>query len=491
MMDVSTSKPIQHINNARSASRIAARSKLVSLIFLWLVSVLTLSRFCFLELKALKSEMILLQHSVTEERESSAAASNSSPHDPSSQDTLLGILIHALQDDDDNKDDDYYKTSDDDDSMINEETSDVLPRLILHIGPSKSATTTLQTDLTAALDDGWLTSEYLGRFYRPHRAAVTNVLMLNRSESPLLVTARHMLHSNDCSRPSAICCSRFHDALETYRVMNSTVILSDEAFGNMWTDPAHFHAIQTALSSHWKVTVVVGYRHFYEWILSSKYQRDRTDRIGNMGKVQWPEFGGRSLLPMFPDTLNEWRQWFHYTDSIVHMAKASMEVRILDLHAMTNRSILTQFLCTAQLHEDCWTSQQRDLELAFMTMMNSQANTTIPSLYYDAIATMAAEHQLVNTSLLQRSSVREAVRAFHEDTNGLAPNDLILQCPGEVELQTLLDYSLDMEKRFFILPDQQAHMDGFWSKVRDKAFCWVNALAVVQSPRWKEFFAQL
>jgi hypothetical protein len=43
-------------------------------------------------------------------------------------------------------------------------------RLILHVGPSKTATTTLQTDLTVARDRGWLSKDrivYMGRYYHP------------------------------------------------------------------------------------------------------------------------------------------------------------------------------------------------------------------------------------------------------------------------------------------------------------------------------------
>jgi hypothetical protein len=395
-------------------------------------------------------------------------------------------------DEDDTYDDDlqFYSKDLKEESTTN--SDHILPRLILHVGPSKSATTTLQTDLTAAYDAGWLESEYAGRFYRPYRAETTNALMLNRSESPLLVTARQMLHPSYCSRAGPWCCETFRDQLDEYIGLNRTVILSDEAFGNMWTDPSQFRAIQQSLALRWNVTVVVAYRHFYEWILSSKYQRDRTDRISNQGKVQWPgPDGGRALLPLFPDTLSNWRQWFHYTDTIVYNAnKGSLDVRILDLHASTTSSILTQFLCAANLNEDCLTSRQVDLKKDTMTIMNSQAHTTIPSLYYDAIATLAAETNLVNTTLHERSHVREAVRAFHEDINELKPEDLVLLCPSEAELTKLLEYSLTLEKAFFVVANQQAHIDGFWSKANSNAFCWVNATAVVNSQKWRDFFAE-
>jgi hypothetical protein len=540
----------------------------LSLALLWVVSVLTLTRFCVLELTALKKEISLTRDDSTTSSLLAAQHQNNGDGADGSAVVVLGSRnlggdffeesftyddddddddagSYKKYDDDDDDDDDYdydyydddendhdsrnYADDDDDslysldedleqkqqESIMADSTSDhrSLPRLILHVGPSKSATTTLQTDLTAAYDAGWLQSEYAGRFYRPYyrtpavatKTTNTNAdtfLMLNRSESPLLVAARQMLHANNCARPGPSCCMAFRDELDAYyqdhhhHDSNRTVILSDEAFGNMWTDPAHFRAIHQTLAAHWTVTVVVGYRHFYEWILSSKYQRDRTDRISNQGKVQWPgpgPAGGRALLPLFPDTLSNWRQWFHYTDTLVFDAKQGLlDVRILDLHATTNSSILTQFLCAANLHEDCATSQQVDMQKsgAPMTVMNAQANTTVPSLYYDAVATMAAEQNLVNTSVHGRSHVREAVRAFHEDTNGLAPDNLVLHCPSPSELTKLLEYSLQMEQAFFVVANQQAHIDGFWAKANANAFCWVNATAVLNSQRWRDFFAE-
>jgi len=133
--------------------------------------------------------------------------------------------------------------------------------LILHLGPSKTGTTSLQTDLTTAQDQGWLSKDnfhFAGRYYRPYVSNITGQFVINRSESKLLAVARTMFRdgSEDCSdfrRELEAMYNEEHslraatanatendddDVLSSSSMY--TVILSDEAFGNMWLDPGTF-----------------------------------------------------------------------------------------------------------------------------------------------------------------------------------------------------------------------------------------------------------
>ena len=153
-------------------------------------------------------------------------------------------------------------------------------RLILHVGPSKSATTSLQTDLTAlqsALrEDNYA---YAGRYYAPFVHPKTGEYKLGRDESPLLVTAHNML--KHCDRHGGgeryQCCIGFARELDAYARRHrwvGGVILSEEPFGNQWRRTEDWRAIQRALlmaggggdensttaNFKWEVTVVIGYR---------------------------------------------------------------------------------------------------------------------------------------------------------------------------------------------------------------------------------------
>ena len=293
-----------------------------------------------------------------------------------------------------------------------------------------------------------------------------------------------MFHASVCDEPLAQCCVNFTKELDA--LQNHTVILSDEAFANMWTTSEHFSALREAIPPTWAVTIVASYRRFYEWILSSKYQRDRTDRISRHGKELWPSNGGRPLLPMFPDTVQTWRKWCQYTDTILQNARGSFNVRILDLHKHAE-TVRTQFLCSLELPEACATS--RRLDSSPQTVLNSQETATIPSLYYDAIATAAHDTGLIAKSSVSRAQAREDIRLHHELENHGNALSLPLQCPSADELQSLLNDSLEMERTFFSeMSNETAHVTEFWSKVSSQAYCWVNTSAVLSDPSWKQFF---
>jgi len=154
------------------------------------------------------------------------------------------------------------------------------PRLILHVGPSKSATTSLQTDLTSVQRDleadGY---SYAGRYYNPYTNITSGEYFLNRSETTLLTAAHTMLKHCELE-PRVECCRNFSAELRAYSHAKKqrNIILSEEPFGNQWQHHEDWEAIRDAIQDDWDVTVVVGYRRFYAWLPSARYQRERTDR---------------------------------------------------------------------------------------------------------------------------------------------------------------------------------------------------------------------
>jgi hypothetical protein len=400
-------------------------------------------------------------------------------------------------------------------------------RLILHVGPSKTATTTLQADLTMAHDRGWLSKDrmiYVGRFYHPTVHLRSGVLVLNRSESALLASARTIRSSQSdanttcCTSFAAILDSVYRGELKSYNQADAgfdeehfelTVVMSDEYFSKAWQDNGYYRALSDSLRDEWDVVIVAGYRRFYEWILSSKYQRDRTDHIGIGGKELWtslsagddrskaviPKGTGRELQPMFPTTFRTWREQYQYTDSILHHVDGIFPIRLINLHSANEKSLVSHLLCVvvAGAEHACALSRQRDVETLEATTLNSQEGKTIPSLYYDAIATEASRVGLIDVEQYTRRQVRETIRYYHEIALGRLPDDLILACPSPKQLGELLAVSMDLERS--CMPELGAssgddHRAGFEAKVATKAYCWVNATANLEQQHWQEFFQQ-
>ena len=132
--------------------------------------------------------------------------------------------------------------------------------------------------------------------------------------------------------------------------------------------------------------------------------------------------------------------------------------------------------------------------VAKVTVMNSQVQRTIPSLYYNAVATAAASTGRVHVDIHKRCDVREAVRVYHKETLGLAPSKLILQCPTAEQLEDFYEVSVAMEHQYMPKEDldgDAVHHEGFAAKVSFQSFCWVHVTAVLlEQPHWQEFFVQ-
>ena len=380
--------------------------------------------------------------------------------------------------------------------------------LILHVGPSKTATTSLQTDLTMAEDRGWLGEDNIhfgGRYYRPFTSNITGSLVMNRSESKLLEVARAMFREGDYDEATDF--SAFRRELEAVynervRVAGvkdgqptplQTVILSDEALGNMWLDPEIYETIRDTVGAEWQVTVVIGYRRFFEWILSSKFQRDRTDRTSAGGKERWPSEGGRALLPIFPDTLenDHWRQWYHYSDTILGAVRTTFPLRMINLHTTDDASVLTQFLCDILDNADFACARSRERDVLEQTKLNTQENSAVPSLYYDALATAAAEMGWIDEKSHRRQQLRNAIRLYQEETQGLTSDDLPELCPSSSELESLYERSVEFERLYMpSLRTELVHREAFEAKIADHSYCWVDAASVLTDPHWQQFFRQ-
>jgi hypothetical protein len=214
--------------------------------------------------------------------------------------------------------------------------------LILHVGPSKTATTSLQTDLTVyrvdLLDDGYW---YAGRYYKLSTNKTDGTTHLDRSgESMLLTEAHNMFEHQYCQAKDIagrVDCSRKF-ATELNQVVQRSgfrrIVLSEEPFGNRWNDPADWLAIKEALAEEqWNVTVLVGYRRFFSWWISAHFQRERTDRAHNHTNDRWPAAGGRVKVPLFPTWWNSWtKSAYRPPHTVLEDIGDTFPVQIINLH---------------------------------------------------------------------------------------------------------------------------------------------------------------
>lgn len=357
------------------------------------------------------------------------------------------------------------------------------PLLVLHVGPGKTATTSLQVDLSRPSFESCLAeNDYLygGRFYlKPSESngkwsegpeSFSRSLELLRD---ILIPARARNTDSECTATDAHCWESFRKQLADFAGDNH-VILSDEPLALRWT-PENAMALKNAFGPSRDILVVIGYRRFFDWLPSSIFQRNRKRLVDK----HWPTRGELKLLePLWPllGTTETWKEYHYaFTDSLIEAAhSASLQHRILNLHDR-EMSISSQFFCRVLPGSSSCCEHLSDVNTT-ATVMNVRTENLVHQLYFDTITTAAAAKGMINTSRYNRQQVREALRVYHHSKQF---DSWPMYCPTEKQLELLFEQSLRLEREY-IWPDlkqetrerlEAEHRESFEGKVREGAFC--------------------
>jgi len=379
------------------------------------------------------------------------------------------------------------------------------PHLIIHLGPTKTATTTIQVELTkfqnALEKDNYV---YLGKYQPGSSGLGVKSRILEIMQNQKCQQKVHQARFAGEERPE--CWKEMVNLIQEYRTNGTSIIMSAEGFSFTLTDiqdmgrqPIDWAALHEDLGADWNIVAIVAYRRFMDWIPSARQQRDRW---GPMRKtptlIQWPP-KGKHLQPLFPAVLdwppisgiqpNHTMAWYHYdTEAVLDMIKPHVQCRIFNMYM--SQSIRTNFVCNMlpNAYKSCQVSILKDQEEGSDTSYNSEQ-----SLYYDAVATAAAEKGLLKDyELYARHNVATAIQVHQEQQLNLTSHDFATRCPPNRQLELLLQASLNKEAK--IMPglfSEEQHRDLFWQNVANGKYCWVDVKTVLKLDEWKEFFATL
>lgn len=396
------------------------------------------------------------------------------------------------------------------DTNVTRPANETRPFFILHVGPPKTATTTLQTELTKygdqLIQDNYA---YQGQVMRnPDN-------LFDHWHGPLLKILKHRECQEDLNQARIRgqeppkCWKIFLKVLQRRRKEGRNIIISEEDFAikyahldkELGRTALDWPSLKQALEDQgWEPIVVIGYRRLYEIMPSAKQQWDRWVPV-NDGLVYWPP-KGRFLQPLFPGVLKDARlyddyvpkyiprtvQW-SYTDHMIKTISPYLPVRLLNIH--DNLSIRSTFLCRVLPYapKACHASQLDDETRAELHENKEE------SLFYDAIATEAASRGWFDKSKFDRHQVGLAIRDYFEQVRKGSPNDFPLLCPDTTQLQTLLARSLVKEEQILSRETAETmrdeHIAGFWKAVEKKKFCWIDVDQTLREPHWKEYFGNL
>ena len=345
------------------------------------------------------------------------------------------------------------------------------PRFVWHVGPMKTGTTSIQGELEALRNilleqDGWYFACQNGLF-------------------------------QGVKKPDFV--HRFTTEMKRLRQQGLNVILSNENYSVLYRE-ADYAQIAQALGDEWDVTIVIGYRPYYEWVPSMWSQTHKLKLREKSGRHEYP-WHEQPILPMFPDYYENINKSDLFADSVVHMIQKSFsKIRMLDLYGggddddNKDRSIQSRFIChILQAPTACAASRRR---------IEKRANQgSLEPIHANAVAFAAAELGMIDTHQWQRPVVIEALvehlrPSIPHPTNTSGDTrdaqQLPMICPNSNDMEHLWQQTLDKEAQIFpALAQQDPHREarlrqGFDEKIVQKTYCHVDVARVLEDH--KDFF---
>lgn len=350
------------------------------------------------------------------------------------------------------------------------------PRFILHVGPMKTGTSSLQADLDWLLgdqleQDGW---------------------MYVKSESPF----------NDIPTDDPeIFLQRFKEEADKLLPLNKNVIRSREQYSDYFSERPWMYERLKDLLSDWDVEVVAGYRTYDGWLVSFWYQAMRmpwSDMRNPEERKQnpWRKDNGELfwIEPLFPNFFNFWKNRKRFTDAVVETAGPVFPVKIYDVRG--SKGARSAFLCDALGEGAAPVSCAESLRLDRENPPLEVNKSNVKEVQYDAIALGAVEKGMVDEKQFLRSDIVDAIVARQEEELQKTVNDFPLICPDEATYQEFWNITskrdvLCMPEKYEADPDYETKFrEMFQKSVDKKKFCRVDVDAVLADTEWQQFFAK-
>lgn len=386
------------------------------------------------------------------------------------------------------------------------------PYFILHVGPPKTATTSLQTDFTkfnaTLAQDRYY---YAGRYYNPAWNAKLNKMVPNRKQSRLGDIIKDMFKPAVCGtkrqvKDLKVCVekdlqgelSRIRSEIENLQ----GVLISDEGYSGTFKSSETYAALHDALADEWEVQIVFGYRRFFEWLPSDMFQRYRMDKIkGEMNwKNHWPskDGPGQAVTLLFPWYYKQYQEMGHeFIDTMIDKVGDSCSIRILNLHRTQGNSLRTKFLCDIlpNANNACAESKKFDKQPNLYESNYINDARDVIHVHYDMLITGAAALGAIDTNRFNRKELRTALRDYVEGELKTSPTEeFVLKCPDSSLLDEFLAMSLKLERK--ILGVERARKfeadsrAAFEEAIEKHLFCEVDVESTLAKKTWKSYFAK-
>jgi hypothetical protein len=393
--------------------------------------------------------------------------------------------------------------------------------LLLHMGPSKTGTTSIQRD----------SGEYPG-FQKALEQ--DNTVYVGKFSANPQNTTRKFHDLMDCAATKnekmGGCWNELLQKHSHRRLLHHSLVYSDEKMSYKG-----FNLEDTVRGLHHKlvveqtkgifrpfdeIIVVAAYRRYAEWLLSAYKEQNRnhclkdprrSKRKNHAQESQWPvksqvhtkgndKKGGSKCPNVWHDFMARFVKGKDHNTrvykNIDHSLPAlramqsqnhpTVHVHVLDFHSTDYNSVTTTLYCQIlnATADGTYTSTSRTPYTCHYSMYRPEApiyhqGSVAPTAYDDIVVAAALRYDLINTTQQTRFEARTALEYYHTQPLRKSFVDLPLLCPSKDELQTLLSKSLDFEAQMmgneYAMRHRDEHVAKFWkSALEKKEYCWVD-----------------
>jgi hypothetical protein len=349
------------------------------------------------------------------------------------------------------------------------------PLLVLHVGPGKTGTTSIQKTLkneTEALKADKYT--YIGNNAGP----------LDKTQS------YHCENHEERKGCTHVLGEEMMHLLKAYRKSyNHTLLGSNEFIYNLNDDRRRAWVDATQTLYQWNMQVVVSYRRLHEYLPSLYNQHYKKNRLPTEPKLyghhNWPGIDGNYKLPTFPEYLEtKVDMTQHDTLSTYEAWGKDFPVSVFNVHQ--EGDLATNFVC--QIVPGAKTLCD-ELTRRFVAQNEGKHSNIAKVVFdYDIMGVTAWEKGLIHPERDSRNHLRKDIMKHHRET--LNSTELPQVCPNATMLERFRESSSKHEKwsESFAQKPVSSFAES-WEHMLPK-FCSVDAEAALQLPEWKTFFAK-
>jgi hypothetical protein len=378
-------------------------------------------------------------------------------------------------------------------------SSTTKPNFVLHVGPPKTATTSIQCGLDLLSADLAREDSY---FFVGKRCPRFSGTMGNGEGG---IPGHHLMMGLIDANPHSRGFEKLKERMDYHRARGNNMIFSIEAMSNHLEDRPETWKMFLSLFEGWNVRIVVAYRHYFDWIRSMYFQQ----HIGKKYREKWPDQQGLAH-PSFHkflayhlerwekrDPSNDGHSWGQHLSlyAMEYFANHFDDVQIFDLHQ--GGDVLTNFIC--QMLPNAPNMCRR---LQNNTFVDTGVKRESHSFDADRLAMAAYQLGLFNHSIGRTAAVK-TIRAELEKTGDLmiAQN---LVCLNDALASRFLNASLWFEEKVALSSSQgnaassigfhrtiSDHVEAFRSANRSGKFCEINTDVVLEMPHWKNFLSSM